>query len=345
MGRNIDGVLVQWGDRLFYPGNRIVKPDPPPYLQGRATVIRKRISALVRRAPQVIVKVSGGGKGMAPIAAHLRYITQSGRLEFEDDRGTIRDGSEALRDLVDQWRYSGRFIADVEGRREALNLVLAMRAGTDADSVKRAARDFAKIEFAGYRYVMVLHKHQASPHVHLCVKHESTAGERLRHGMGDIKRWRETFADRLQAWGVDASATRAEVRGATRHFVPVWRLKASDEGRMRVRSPDTKAGKSFEKSCADAMSSWAQILAALQESEREDDRRLAVQVGEFLRDTPFIKKLLRDRPDLMPETSRGLANRERAREQARERVPVREREQAPVSPSPTKVRPDREWVR
>jgi hypothetical protein len=23
-GQNIDGVLLQWGDRLFYPGNRIV---------------------------------------------------------------------------------------------------------------------------------------------------------------------------------------------------------------------------------------------------------------------------------------------------------------------------------
>lgn len=310
MGRNIDGVLVQWGDRLFYPGNRIVKPDPPPYLHGRATVIRKRIVALVRRAPQVIVKVSGGGKGMIPIAAHMRYITQTGRLQFEDDRGTVREGRAALRDLIDQWRYSGRFIADVETRREALNLVLAMRAGTDPELLRAAARDFASIEFAGYRYVMVLHLHQASPHVHLCVNHESTTGERLSHGMGDIKRWRETFADRLQDWGVEASATRAEVRGATRHFDPVWRLKANDEGRMRVRSPDTKCGPAFQERCADAMSSWAQILAALQDSERDDDRGLAVEVAEFLRQTPFIKELLRDRPQLMPETSRAQANRE-----------------------------------
>lgn len=329
MGRNIDGVLVQWGDRLFNPGNRIVKADPPPYLHRRAAVIRGRIGALVRRAPQVIVKVSGGGKGMVPIAAHLRYITKTGRLAFEDDRGTIREGREALRDLVDQWRYGGRFIADVEARREALNLVLAMRAGTDADLVKKAARDFARIEFAGYRYVMVLHEHQASPHVHLCIKHESTAGERLSHGMGDIKRWRETFADTLQEWGVDASATRAELRGATRHFDPVWRLKANDEGRMRVRSPETKGGKSFQKSCADAMSSWARILAALQQSEREDDRRLAMLVDEFLRDTPFIKQLLRDRPELMPETSRAQMNREPQR----------------TPDIPTRVRPDRAFVR
>lgn len=29
---NLDGVLVQWGDRLFYPGTREVKPKPQPRL-------------------------------------------------------------------------------------------------------------------------------------------------------------------------------------------------------------------------------------------------------------------------------------------------------------------------
>lgn len=52
---NIDGVLVQWGDRL-YPGNRIVKVPPQPKLvanlaRRRAAAIRSRIEAtVVRRA-------------------------------------------------------------------------------------------------------------------------------------------------------------------------------------------------------------------------------------------------------------------------------------------------------
>lgn len=29
---DIDGILIQWGDRLFYPGNRIVKSQPQPKL-------------------------------------------------------------------------------------------------------------------------------------------------------------------------------------------------------------------------------------------------------------------------------------------------------------------------
>jgi hypothetical protein len=77
-GQNIDGVLVQWSDRLFYPGIRIVHTRPQPKLNGlaghqRAADIRARIEAsVVRRAPQVMMKVTGGERGMSAIAAHFR---------------------------------------------------------------------------------------------------------------------------------------------------------------------------------------------------------------------------------------------------------------------------------
>ena len=69
---NIDGILIQWGDRLFYPGNRIVKVPPQPKLvanlaRRHAAAIRARIEAtVVRRAPQVMVKVVGAD----PILTH-----------------------------------------------------------------------------------------------------------------------------------------------------------------------------------------------------------------------------------------------------------------------------------
>jgi hypothetical protein len=83
----IDGALVQWGERLFYPGIRIVKTAPQPRLVGnlarRAAAIRARIQAtVVRRAPQVMVKVTGGGRGMKAIGAHFRYISKNGRLDI-----------------------------------------------------------------------------------------------------------------------------------------------------------------------------------------------------------------------------------------------------------------------
>ena len=90
----IDGVLVQWGERLFYPHNRIVKVAQQPRLTGtlarRAAIIKSRIqAAVVRRAPQVMVKVTGGGRGMKAIAAHFRYISKNGRVDIEDEQGQL----------------------------------------------------------------------------------------------------------------------------------------------------------------------------------------------------------------------------------------------------------------
>jgi hypothetical protein len=105
---NIDGILITWGDRLFYPGNRVVKVKPQPKMGGdaarvRAAAIRKRIEAtVVRRAPQVMVKVTGGGRGMKAIAAHFRYISKNGQLEIEDQRGETMRGKDTLRDLADE---------------------------------------------------------------------------------------------------------------------------------------------------------------------------------------------------------------------------------------------------
>jgi hypothetical protein len=202
----IDGVIIQWGDRLFYPGNRIVHSKTPRLRSPaeRAATIRARIEATVRRAPQVMVKITGGGRGMKAIAAHFRYISKNGRLDIEDDRGVVERGKDALRDIEFQWRFGGAYIGDVSPRREAFNIILSMPRGTDPQIVLRAARAFAKIEFADHRYVMVLHEHQANPHVHLSVKATSKHGQRLNPRKAGLQRWRETFAARLRELGVEA---------------------------------------------------------------------------------------------------------------------------------------------
>src|SRR5690606_22267819 len=208
-GQSVDGVLVQWGERLFYPASRIVKLDATPRLgtlkRPSAAMIRQRIAAtVVKRAPQVMVKVTGGGRGMGAIAAHFRYICKNGQLRIEDDRGVVREGKEAMHDLLDQWRVSGSLIPETSHRREAFNIMLSMPQGTDAQTVLKAARGFAKRELRDHHYVMVLHEHQANPHVHLSVKAESIDGKRLNPRKTDLHRWRETFAEKLRELGVEA---------------------------------------------------------------------------------------------------------------------------------------------
>jgi hypothetical protein len=116
---------------------------------------------------------------MKAIAANFRYISKNGRLDIEDEQGQISHGREVVRELAEDWRYGGTLIDDISHRREAFNIILSMPRGTDPLSVLRSAREFAPTELADHKYVLVLHDHQANPHVHISVRAESKHGRRL----------------------------------------------------------------------------------------------------------------------------------------------------------------------
>jgi hypothetical protein len=291
---NLDGVLVQWGDRLFYPANRVVRSRTPQLtgagIQERAHAIRQRIHAIVvRRAPQVMVKVTGGGRGMAAIAAHLRYINKGGRLPIEDDRGFEREGKEALRDLVDQWRLGGSRIPEKSERREAFNIMLSMPAGTKVEILQSAAREFAKAELSNHRYVMVLHTHQANPHVHLSVRAEGRDGQRLNPRKEDLRRWRETFAERLRGWGIEAEASSQVTRGTRHRNERVWERKTTVPREQRpARAEPFPSGIRSQ-----ALKAWVEILRALAASPEASDRKLAQSVSGYLGRLPAVQAIVR----------------------------------------------------
>jgi hypothetical protein len=294
-GPSIDGVLVQWGERLFYPRNRIVRPLPPARLdaltQRKATVIRGRIASTVsRRGSQVMIKVTGGGRGMGAIAAHFRYISKNGRLDIEDERGVETRGKEAVQDQVERWRYGGSLIEEVSHRREAFNIMLSMPAGTDPKIVKQATREFAHAELKEHSYVMVLHDHQANPHVHLAVRAESRFGARLNPRKADLHRWRETFAEKLRGWGVEAEASRQATRVANRKSDPLWRVKAREDGRLLRDDKSGKSGDRYRLSRAGALEAWAHIASALGRSDKPEDRRLSGEIERFVRESPAVRE-------------------------------------------------------
>jgi hypothetical protein len=285
----IDGMLVAWGDRLFYGSNRIVRNHTPRLsLQAQASAVRQRIHAIVvRHAPQVMVKVTGGGRGMGAITAHLRYISKSGRLPFEDDRGELRQGREALRDLAEQWRYGGARIPEKSERREAFNIMLSMPAGTKPEIVRHAAREFARAELANDRYVMVLHTHQANPHVHLAVRAEGRDGSRLNPRKQDLRRWREVFAEKLRGWGIEAEASSQVTRGSRYRTERLWQRKAYDDGRgsKHGRYVDAK----LTPARRHAAQAWCEIAKALASSEHLADRELGRSVVNYARWLPGVR--------------------------------------------------------
>ena len=90
--------------------------------------------------------------------------------------------------IFDQWRFGGTRIPEVSKRREAFNIMPSMPAGTDARALQQGAREFAKAELANHRYVMVLHTHQANPHVHSSVRAKGRDGSRLNPRKEDLRR-------------------------------------------------------------------------------------------------------------------------------------------------------------
>jgi hypothetical protein len=194
-------------------------------------------------------------------------------------------GSHAVRDLAEDWRFSGGLVpeeAPDHGRREAYNIMLSMPRGADPLAVQRAAREFARVELAGHKYVMVLHDHQANPHVHISVRAEGRGGQRLNPRKADLHRWRELFAEKLRDLGVDAEATRRPTRGATRTYDQLWKLKARESGRLRnPTSPVKNAPAGWPRHDA-AAEAWRHLRSALGSSPHIADQQLAVGIAGML---------------------------------------------------------------
>jgi len=181
-----------------------------------------QIRRTVRGAPEVMVKVTGGGKRVAAVAAHLSYISQQGELELETDEGqrVSKDGQRMfLKDWhlelsAGQYRKSRGLDGSPRSLKLVHNIVLSMPAPTPADKVLAAAKTFAREKFAlKHRYAMALHTHQHHPHVHLMVKAEDEHGRRLHIDKALLREWRQDFARMMRDQGIAANATPRAVRG------------------------------------------------------------------------------------------------------------------------------------
>lgn len=180
---------------------------------------RAILERIARKSPEVMVKITGGGRCVSQIKAHMDYISRNGRVELEDEQGLTYLGTKDVRHVRDAWRDGGHTIPNDgvyekgEGPREAFNIMLSMPPGTDRQAVKDAARAFAAREFEGFQYVFAAHDDEKHPHVHLAVKARGIDGTRLNPRKGDLHRWRVEFAHELRERGVDANASPRKARG------------------------------------------------------------------------------------------------------------------------------------
>lgn len=294
LGRpKVDGVLLLWGSELFYPrSNRGKGGGPvrftPPRIPTAAN-IRERITATVRNTPQVMVKVTGGSKGMDRLRAHLTYITRHGELPLTNEREDERLGMAEVLATADDFRWGGSEIPEHSHRKEALHIALGMPPGTPRDELCAAVEDFARRELANHQWCWAFHGDKEHPHVHLVVRIEGHDMSRLNPRKADLHRWRETFAQALQVRGIQAEATRRATRGVLEAAQREWQLHAGPDGRLRQPQPEKPA--SSAAAIEGSMRAWGYIHNALAASEDSGDRELAGEVKAFLRGTPMVQAM------------------------------------------------------
>lgn len=306
----IDGVLKDWGERLFpepvhgRKGRNIKGGARPARKAKRGLGTRARLALTVSKAPEVVVKVSGGGKNLRHIKAHLDYISRNGTVALEDETGAVYRGADEVEWVRDAWGKGRIGIPEVgDKRREAFNIILSMPPGTDRASVKAAARQFAAELFGNHQYVFAEHQDEKHPHVHLAVKAVDNDGVRLNPRKADLQRWREHFADKLREHGIYANATprraRCVFRKAEKQAVRHMRAKrekgglespsrvqpgGTAEARREVASgvsgPNPAAEQGAEAR-TQVVQAYGALARALASSESPADQRLAQATARF----------------------------------------------------------------
>jgi hypothetical protein len=308
----IDGILKQWGDQLFCEPVH-AKRVRRPYRVGRkqptgdtsaksgsgggAARTRRMLALTAKRTPEVMVKISKARKGSIAVKSHLDYISRNGKLALEDQDEQKIKGRETIRDFLEEWKAAGR-IKEPSENRDAFSIILSMPAGTDRDAVTKAAREFAKAEFAKkHRYVFVPHHDEKHSHVHLCVLSLGRNGIRLNPRKADLQRWREGFAEKLRENGIEANATKRNVRGYSKKAVkqPVIHIDKRGESvvlkeqRKAVAEELTTGNKQpnphrekMKTTRGTVQTAYSEIISALRQSSDPKDRVLAKDVSNFV---------------------------------------------------------------
>lgn len=272
----------------------------------RAMKVRAHLNALVSQAPQVMVKITGGGADMKRIGSHIDYIARGGRykkktleeLEIETEDGLMQ-GKEARAMLKEWFAHGGAPIPDEvqdlnsdttmvkRQRREALNMILSMPHGINRELVKAAARATVTELFGGkHLFAMVHHEDTAHQHTHVVVKMVGHDGKRLNPRKADLENWRLIFAKHLNERGVEAVATRrrARLKRSKGESQAVRQMK--ERGKKPQREQTAQTQTAAQKKAAQNQQRYAkayqEMAKALSQSDDPADRQLAKGVQNYL---------------------------------------------------------------
>ena len=200
----------------------------------------RRISNAIGSAdhrPQIVFKVISKLSGAARIQKALDYISRDGELELELANEDYLLDKPATEALVEQWRDT---LTTRKNGVDAVHVMLSTPAGTDPDTLLRAARAFCADQFPTHEYVFVRHDDTRNPHVHVLVKHRNLENERLSWQKADLTHYREAWAYHSNKRGIEAGASYRSERGVYDKGVSMARRRLSERGEQQEhQEPDT----------------------------------------------------------------------------------------------------------
>lgn len=291
--------------RVRYIHDPANSPRIPLYASyGFATgpTARAKLARIVRKAPEVVVKVTGRQRGGKHVKAHLDYIGRKGALDIETRDGEILTSKDEIAERAAEWSDTLQWRS--RSTVSSVSLIFSMPEGTDPEKVLGAVRALAHTELSdNHDYVLALHTDTPRPHVHLTVQAEGLDRTRFNPRPVQLNRFRERFARELRARGVAAEATprRARGQGIAGSSMALVKLRARlrAEGSRRITNADRRTN---EQAIAVARGQdqlplfiaagavrWQEIRRAYQQTAdaldatgQVDDRELAIDVRGFL---------------------------------------------------------------
>ncbi len=263
---------------------------------------RAKLARIVRKAPEVVVKVTGRQRGGRHVKAHLDYIGRKGDIEIETRDGEILTSKDDISERAAEWSDTLNWRS--RPTVSSVSLIFSMPAGTDPDKVLGAVRALAHAELSdNHDYVLALHTDTPRPHVHLTVQAEGLDRTRFNPRPVQLNRFREQFARELRARGVAAEATPRRARGqgiagSSMSLVKI-RARLRAEGSRQIADSDRRTNEqaiavargqaALPAFIALGTERWRQIraayshaAAALDATGATRDRELASDVRGFL---------------------------------------------------------------
>jgi len=129
----------------------------------------------------------------------------------------MEDG-ERLRGLGEQKELLKAWELDFDHHtrsRNQMNYTVSAPKGSSPEAVRNAAREFGKEAFAGHKYVFALHTDKDHPHVHFAV-HMKGPVKKLNPRLKDLRQWRELWAEKARAQGIEMACSPRAARGVGR---------------------------------------------------------------------------------------------------------------------------------